>query len=279
MDASAGKPQFAWQPLTPRGVAAFAQASLGRLLLVQFIFALLATAIVVWFAHRAWFPTISEAIGQLPSQGAIRAGALDWRGDSPARLAEGRFLAFSVDLQHEGRARSPAHVQIEFGQADFKIFSLFGFVENAYPQGKTIAFNRPELEPWWGAWKPPISALVAASVLAGLMLSWAVLAMICFLPAWLVGFFTNRSLSLGGSWRLAGAAQMPGALFLTAAIFCYGLGMLDPLRLVLAAGLHFVSGWIYILLAPLSLPRHPDAAPTVDPFVAPSKEEEEKPRT
>ena len=34
---------FAWEPLTPRGVAAFARARLGRLLLVQFIAALLAS--------------------------------------------------------------------------------------------------------------------------------------------------------------------------------------------------------------------------------------------
>ena len=126
MSASDDKAQIAWQPLTARGVAAFARASLGRLLLVQLIVALLAAGTVVWFLHECWFPTIGEAIRGLPPQGEIRAGSLDWTGPSPARLAEGRFLAIAVDLDHTGEARSPAHVQVEFGRADFKVYSLLG---------------------------------------------------------------------------------------------------------------------------------------------------------
>ena len=42
MDAPLEKPPFAWQPITPRGVAAFARASWGRVLLAQFLCALAA---------------------------------------------------------------------------------------------------------------------------------------------------------------------------------------------------------------------------------------------
>src|SRR5438034_10882857 len=80
MDAPVEKRQFAWQPLTGRGVAAFAGASVGRLLLVQVIVALMAAAAVVWCLRATWIPTITEAIGQLPLEGQIRAGTLDWRG-------------------------------------------------------------------------------------------------------------------------------------------------------------------------------------------------------
>ena len=118
--------RFAWQPLTMRGVAAFAHASLGRLLLVQLIVALLAAGSVVWFLHQVWFPTVGEAIRQLPPQGELRSGRLDWRGATPSRLAEGRFLAFVVDLDHTGTARGPAHVQVEFGRADCKVLCLLG---------------------------------------------------------------------------------------------------------------------------------------------------------
>jgi hypothetical protein len=97
MDSSAGKPPVAWQPLTLQGVASFARASLGRLLLAQFIVALLAAGTVVWFLNKAWFPKISEAIRQLPLQGELRSGRLDWQGATPSRLAEGRFLALIVD--------------------------------------------------------------------------------------------------------------------------------------------------------------------------------------
>ena len=141
MNESVEQAQFAWQPLTVRGVAAFARVALGRLLLVQFIVALLAAGMVVWFVHKAWFPQISEAIRQLPVQGELREGRLDWQGATPARLAEGRFLALVVDLDHAGEARSPAHVQVEFGRTDCMVFSLFGYVQGAYPRGPVVAFN------------------------------------------------------------------------------------------------------------------------------------------
>src|ERR1019366_7129807 len=118
MNESVDQAECAWQPLTLRGVSAFAGAPLRRLLLVQFIVALVASASVAWFLHRAWFPTIGQAILQLPPLGELRSGRLDWQGPTPTRLAEGRFLAIVVDLDHAGEARSPAHVQEELGRTD-----------------------------------------------------------------------------------------------------------------------------------------------------------------
>jgi len=266
VNVSVEKAQMAWQPLTMRGVAAFAQASLGRLLLVQFIVALVAAGTVVWVLHRDWFPQIGEAIRQLPVQGELRSGRLDWQGATPSRLAEGRFLALAVDLDHSGEARSPAHVGVEFGRTDWEIYSLFGYVQGVYPRDWVVGFNRTELGPWWGAWAPAILALAAGLVVVGLMASWACLATVYFLAAWLVGFFANRDLSLWGSWRLAGAALMPGALFLCAAILLYGLGALDLVRLAVAAGVHWVIGWVYLFASPFWLPRHPAAAVKANPF-------------
>ena len=267
MESSVEPPPFAWQPLTPRGVAAFARAPLGRVLLVQLVFALLAAASCVWFLHRAWLPVITEAIGRLPADGQIRGGTLDWRGNSPEVLAESRYLALVVDLRHEGRARSPAHVAIEFGQADVKLFSLFGFVALAYPKANLIAFNQPGLTPWWGAWSPALLALAAGAVIVWLMCCWAGLATLYCLPVWLVGLYANRELSLRGSWRLAGAALMPGALLFTAVILCYGLQALDLVHLAAAAGLHLVVGWLYVCFSPFYCPKHPAAAGVTNPFV------------
>ena len=266
MNEPVEKVQFAWQPLTARGVAAFAGASFARLLLVQFIVALLAAGSVVWFLHQAWFPTIGDAIRQLPPQGELRSGRLDWHGPTPSRLAEGRFLALVVDLDHSGEARSAAQVQVEFGRTDCKVFSLFGCMQCAYPPCWAAAFNRVELGPWWGAWAPAILAIVAVLVVGGLMLSWASLATVYFLAAWLVGFFANRDLSLPGSWRLAGAALMPGALLLSAAVVLYGWGALDLVRLAISAAVHLVMGWVYLFVSPLCLPRRQAAAAKENPF-------------
>jgi hypothetical protein len=266
MNEPVEKAQIAWQPLTMRGVAAFAGASFARLLLVQFIVALFAAGSVVWFLHQAWFPTIGDAIRQLPPQGELRSGRLDWHGPTPLRLAEGRFLALVVDLDHSGEARSAAQVQVEFGRTDCKVFSLFGCMRCAYPPRWAAAFNRAELGPWWGAWAPAILAIVAVLVAGGLMLSWASLATVYFLPAWLVGFFANRDLSLPGSWRLAGAALMPGALLLSAVVVLYGWGALDLVLLAISAAVHLVMGWVYLCVSPLSLPRRQAAGAKENPF-------------
>jgi hypothetical protein len=253
-------------------VAAFAYATLGRLLVVQLIVALLAAGTVVWFLHTAWFPTISQAITNLPAAGEIRAGRLDWQGESPASLAESRFLAFTVDLKHEGKARSPAHIQVEFGLTDYNVFSLLGFVGGEYHRDWAVPFNREDLVPWWGAWKPALLGITALLVVAGLMLVWVVLATIYALPVWLLGSFANRDLSLGGSWCLAGAALMPGALLMLAAIFLYAWDVFGLVELAVALALHFVFGWFYLVAGPLRLPLHPAAAGVKEnPFVTQAK--------
>ena len=114
--------------------------------------------------------------------------------------------------------------------------------------------NRVEMGPWWGAWKPPIIWITIGTVILGAMLLWSALATIYFLPVWLIGFFANRDLDLRGSWKLAGAASMPGALLLGLAILLYTWGLLDPIRLCVAAGLSVVIGWIYCVASPLLAP-------------------------
>ncbi len=266
MEGPVNRARYVWEPLTMGGVAGFGGASLGRLLLVQAVVAMMVAASVVWFLQRAWFPTIGEAIRRLPIEGEIRSGRLDWREQTAVRLGEGRFLGLTVDLEHSGAARMPAHVQVEFGRSDVRIISLFGYVGLGYPKGWVVAFNREELEPRWGAWAPAILAITAVLVVSGLMAIWGLLATLYSVPAWLVGFYADREVSLGGSWRLAGAALMPGALFMSGAILLYGLGVLDVVHLVVAGGAHLVIGWIYVVVSPFYLPRQGGGEVARNPF-------------
>jgi hypothetical protein len=247
----------AWEPITPRGVAAFARAKTGRLLWVQLIIALVVAVSVCWFLYEGCCPTIRKAILGLPVEGEIRSGRLDWRGESPTLLAEGRFVGFSVDRDGAGDLGSPAHVQIEFRQEAVLFHSLFGYWEARYPTGWVIGFNRTELQPWWGAWQPWLLAMAAGATIAGLMLLWAVIAALYAGPVWLVGFYANRDLSLVSSWKLAGAALMPGALLMAGAILLYKLAILDLMPLAVALGAHLVWGWIYLVVSPLQLPLEP----------------------
>jgi hypothetical protein len=265
MSASADT-TFAWEPLTPRGVAAFAHARLSRLLLVQFVVASLAAAAVIWFLSDGCFPTVRAAIRNLPATGAIRSGRLDWYGNLPQILGEGRFLAFIVDLNHSGQIHSPADVQFEFGRETLRVFSLLGYAEWNYPSDWIIAFNRTELEPLWGAWEPELLAITVLAVVAGLMLLWAALATVYFLPAWLIGFLANRGLDFRGSWKLAGAALMPSALLLTAAVVLYDFAALDLIQFCFIFSAHFALGWIYLFLSQLFLPRIDPTPPKGNPF-------------
>lgn len=260
MTEPAAKPK-AWQPLTSRGVAAFAYAPWGRLLLVQFIFALLAAVAVVWFLRTAWFPTIHHAVQNLPDQGEMKSGKLIWHANSPELLAEGQFLAFDVDTNHSGTLRSPAQIQVEFGRDDIFIYSLAGYRAWPYPSEWNFGFNRTELQPWWGAWEPPILWFALAGTLAWCLGSWTLLATVYFIPAWLGGFFANRELNPWQTWKLAGAALMPGALLMIAAIVFYGFGMLNLLQFTTAAVLHVIVGWVYTIASVRAAPKLPLRVP------------------
>jgi hypothetical protein len=252
-------PPPAWEPLTPQGVAAFARASFRRLFLVQLIVAALATGVVVWLLDTACIPVIREAVRQLPDAGEVRNAQLDWHGSTPARLAGNHKLGFSVDLTHSGTGARDAQFQVEFGRKDVRVYFLVHYWVFDYPSGWRIAFNRTELEPWWGAWEPGLLPIAACVVLVGLLLMWTVLATLYCVPTWLIAFFENRDLNLRQSWRLSGAALMPGALFWTFGLLSYGLNVVDLMQLVVLCGLHVVIGWVYLVLSPLFLPGTPGA--------------------
>lgn len=261
----------AWQPLTPRGVAAFARAPLRRLLLVQLVFALVTAGTAAWFLDTAWCPVVRAAIRRLPAQGEINSGKLNWPVASPQSLAGGTFLSLTVDLKHSGLLRSPADVQVEFGQSGVRFLSLFGEADCAYPAGQwIIAFNRKELDPWWGAWQPPILWMSAGAVVVGLLLTWSIIATIYSFPVWLAGFYANRELSAWGCWKLSGAALLPGALLVTAGLVLYGLGALDLVQLMAVLAAHFVVGWVYAAAGVAGAPKLAAAASAKgNPFAAP----------
>jgi hypothetical protein len=254
------------EPLTPRGGATFARATPSRLFLVQFIVALLAAVSVVWFLHDGCFPTVSAAIQNLPAAGEIRSARLDWQGNSPQLLSEGRFIAFDVDLNHSGQIHPLADVQIEFGGETIHVFSLPGYSEWNYPRGYIIPFNRTDLEPQWGAWAMELLFMAGVVLVIGFMLGWWLLATIYFIPVWVLGFFTNRDLNLRQSWRLAGAALMPGALLAAASVLLYNSGFLNFVSLGFIFIAHLVLGWIYLFLSLFFVPRISSTSSGANPF-------------
>ncbi|KAB2648096.1 MAG: hypothetical protein DVB33_08030 [Verrucomicrobia bacterium] len=258
--------QTAWQPVTPQGVAAFAHSPWRRLLLVQFIVALLVGGAIAWFIQIEYYPTITSAIQGLPSNGEIAAGKLAWNGESPAVLAAGKFLALTVDMDHAGQKRTVADVQFEFGRTNVFIHSLLGYAVFEYPSDWAFATNRTALEPLWGAWRPPLLALIVLSVAAALMVSWYLLATLYAAPIWLLGFYLNRDLNWLRSWRLCGAALLPGAILMLFAISFYALGLMDLVQFGFVYASHLVIGWVYLLAAIFFVRRVGETSAPKNPF-------------
>jgi hypothetical protein len=261
----------AWEPLTPRGVAAFAHAPWTRLLLVQFLVALLVGSTVAWLLHNSFFPTVSSALQQLPANGEIRRATLDWPESSPQVLAENRFLSLAVDLDHSGEVRSLAQFQVEFGRTNVLFQSLPGKMYRGYPAGWIIEFNQTELLPRWGAWRPVLLALAMAGVVVYLLVSWSILAGLYCGPVWMIGFYANRDLNLRASWQLACAALLPGAFVMLVALLFYGIGSLDLIHLGVALAVHLLVGWVYLPLSILFVPRLSDPTRAANPFRAEKK--------
>jgi hypothetical protein len=251
----------AWQPLTPRGVAAFSRAPLGRLLLIQFIVALLAAASVIWFLATVWFPAAREAIRQLPDTGFIQDQQLSSPRLSAEPLVENRFVAFVVNVDGIGIPSFTTDLRVEFHRRNFALCSLLGCLRLDYPPGSTVQFNRPELESWWAAWELTIYSAAGIAVVFGVFAGWLLLAAIYCPIARIYAFFKDRQLTLRGSWNLASAALLPGALLMAAGIVLYGLGLIDLVQLLILWALHLILGWVYLFVSPLRLPRTSDAAP------------------
>jgi len=246
----------AWQPLTPDGVAAFAFASTNRLRVMQVCFAALAGLCVIWFLNRTCTPAILEAVQNLPDTAEISGGQL--RGVKPKALSTQRFLSLSIDFEQSGAFGRESTVQFEFSTNQFQVCSLLGCLGFFYPADWNLDLSRPVIEPKFSAWKPYLLAMVGLGVFFGLLLSWTVLAYLYATPAKLIAYFNDRSLTWSGSWRLAGAALMPGSVTLSTGILLFGAGTIDLIRFGLLFIAHFLVGWIYLVVAAFRLPLVPD---------------------
>src|SRR6185295_13372251 len=75
------------------------------------------------------------------------------------------------------------------------------------------------------------------------------------LPLWFIAYLADRDVNWRGCWRAASAAMLPGALVMGGAVLLYGLRQLPLPGLMLAAALHVVIGWIYLIAAPFKFPK------------------------
>ena len=262
------------QPFTFGGVARFAHASLGRLVLTAFIFGLVTGLVAGVLAARFWAPVIDEAVAALPPNSSIQEGTLRWPEASGRLLGANSYLSFVVVLQDARRESAPVDLAFEFHPQQLGLRSLFGSASVPYLNG-TFKFNRTALVPTWGAWRAP--ALVAIIPLTAflLLLSWSLLAIPYAVVARTIGALFRRELSFRQAWKLSVAAQLPGSILMIFAIGLYAAGHVSILFILVMLVAHFIPTFLYLLISPVIVPKKARAAPTKDnPF-----ESERAPRT
>lgn len=257
----------AWQPLTGSGLAAFARAGSGRVLLFQFAFALLSALTVVWSLQAAWFPVIERAILQLPNSGAeIRGQRLLWPDAEAVLLASSPHLALVVDPTSSSQLGQNGDLQVELRGTDLRFRGLLGQIVARYPTQLLLPLDQTGAKAAWGAWRPPILTLVGLGTGMGLVLSGWILATL-YAPVLLVsGWIIRRELHWGEAWKLGLACLMPGSLVMNAALVLYAQHWLGLTSLTALFGLHFLVGWLAALWGLASLPSRAAAQIESNPF-------------
>ena len=259
-------PTQAWQPFTPRGVAAFGLATFTRVFFVQAAVAVLVGVALIWALRAAWVPVISEAIQQLPDTGNIQRGELHFPGESPQRLAENSKLAIVVDLEGTRAAGQVADLEFAFEKKRVVLRGPLGACWRDYGPQNVFSFNRPELTPWWDARRWAILLLLALALGVAVFASWWALALVYVPLVKFIAFFADRALTWGGAWRVSAAALLPGACLVALALILYGVGAIPLFQFGLLYALHIVAGLVFVLTSPFFLPKISVLLASQNPF-------------
>lgn len=270
-DDPASSPSAAWQPFTPRGIAAFAEAGQGRAVLVSSCVAAFMAASICWFFHVTFEPALQQAALKLPETGAIENQRLTLPQPVGPILVEDRVWGMGVDLDGREFPTLASDFQIILQERFLRVCSLLGCWSVDYPPGWIIEVNRQEWESGIQAWKPMVLGMLFLVAFTCLMILWHALATLYFLVPWLVSYYSDRRLTLAGSWRLSLAALLPGALLLTGGVWLYAMGGIDLVRFSMLAVLHLLISWLFLMLAVRSLPKvtDPVSAAKPNPFGPP----------
>ena len=265
------KPQASappWQPLTFGGVAAFAHGTLGRLLRVQLVVALVNASVLLWFFSTAWLPVLHQTLTQLPSEAGIQRGQLIWAGRSPVVLGETTFLGLALNAAGTLTPGTTADLEVLLTPKTVRFSSLFGHLSLAYPSGWTVDLSQRNVTTWWQAWRRALFVgVLAVGVTLMLVFGWT-LGLVAAWPVLLVGRLLRRDLTAGGAWRLAVAAGLPAGLMVSWAVLLYGANRVSLLGLLLACAGHFLVLAVYGFFAPWRLPRRSrGTSRTANPFV------------
>ena len=241
-------------PLTFPGVASFASTGWGRLFLWQAVVIAAIAGSCMLLLGQHWAPVLDSAISQLPEQGGLTEGRLQWPDTQSGTLSGNQFLRIIVDPNGEQQHGQLADFQIELRSESWVAGSTLGYMEFPYAI-QTFQINRTKQIPWWGSRRPFLLIGVSVSIGLAYGFSCLLLGLVGVWPSKTVAFFSDRQGGFGPILRLSTAAWLPpGALIATASL-CYALNLLPLMGFLIMIPLYCVAGWIYLFFSPFFLPR------------------------
>lgn len=244
------------QPFTPAGVAAFQTRPTWQVPVWWLAVAVLAVLVVRAAWSGTWEAALDQAAHALPpSAGSVTDGRLFWSNATPVlTLHSGPFLGVAVSPDDPTAQGRTADVQLVLHRRGAVFGSLLGTLTVPYPRDFHLPLDTVTTPGSWAGWRGPVRQAVGAATAIALPASWTLLASLYAPVLWLWCLVRGRRATLGGCWRMAGAALVPGALVMLGAVGLYALGGLRLEGLLLAQPLHLLPGWILCLLAPRHLP-------------------------
>lgn len=259
-----------WQPLTPRGVAAFARASLPHVYGFQGLVAFISCLAVTALLGMGVLPVARDLIGQLPEEGALRHGDLVLGEDAVLRVAQNSWLGLSLDTGPAPRAGLPTELSVVFGRQSLRLCSPFGCLSQPYPPNAQAPISRVDMQAGLEAWQPLILGASAFLSACLLLVTWWVLATAYCLVPRVMAFFGDRDLDLPGAWKLSAASLLPAALVLDAAIVGLALEWIGLPQVLTAFVLHLLVPFVFMGLAVWTLPLREAPAPAFGPAPSPA---------
>jgi len=273
MAGTPAKLTLVWHPFTPKGVAGAARAPRWQLWLVLGATAALTLTTLLNFLARCWEPVVVEAIDRLDDGSVIRNGVLFPGGAATdVTLARNRHLAVALNWDPEAPRDQGSDVRLYLEIDRALVCTIFGCLPVSYHRFGDTPVGRTETGAWWRAWRPIFYSGAGLGFALYLILSWWVLVVVHAWAIRLFAFYLDRQADFSGAARVAQAALVPGALWLTTALFFHAHDWLDLVGLLIVFVMHLPVGWLYAGLACRHLPARPDAPP-VNPFQRTGRDE------
>ena len=280
-----GKSEIAFLPFTFGGIAHFGYARKAFLFTVELVIALLCSLSILWFVCDAYFPIVGQAIDSLPEEEvSITNNRLVW-DERDGVLAQSSKLAISINAYGGPKKLTDSDLTLELAMRSFKLHCINGYYTELPYQIDRFPLNRQRVTSWWKAWMGPLIFWIIFISFCSLVFVWQILSFLYMFGVKIIAWAARRQVEWTGAYMLSGASLMPGALLMTAGIFCYSIGCISLEGLGVIAAAHIGLAWIFLLISSLLLPKAPKPVPVFkqsqprDTFESPAavQEPEESP--